>query len=28
VPKSGVIDGSQIYGDYQAAFKKRWGVGG
>jgi len=27
VPKSGVIDGSQLYGDYQAAFKKRWGVG-
>jgi len=28
VPKSGVIDGTQQYGDYQAAFKKRWGVGG
>jgi ribose transport system substrate-binding protein len=28
VPKSGVIDGSQLYGDYQAAFEKRWGVGG
>jgi ABC-type sugar transport system substrate-binding protein len=27
VPKSGVIDGSQQYGDYAAAFKKRWGVG-
>ena len=28
VPKTGVIDGSQVYGDYQAAFEKRWGVGG
>lgn len=28
VPKASVIDGSQLYGDYQAAFKKRWGVGG
>jgi ABC-type sugar transport system substrate-binding protein len=28
VPKSGVIDGSQLYGDYPAAFKQRWGVGG
>lgn len=28
VPKTGVIDGSQQYGDYQAAFKARWGVGG
>jgi ABC-type sugar transport system substrate-binding protein len=28
VPRSGVIDGSQLYGDYPAAFKKRWGVGG
>jgi ribose transport system substrate-binding protein len=28
VPKTGVIDGTQQYGDYQAAFKKRWGVGG
>jgi ABC-type sugar transport system substrate-binding protein len=28
VPKSGVIDGTQQFGDYQAAFKKRWGVGG
>jgi ABC-type sugar transport system substrate-binding protein len=28
VPKSGVIDGSQQYGDFETAFKKRWGVGG
>jgi ABC-type sugar transport system substrate-binding protein len=27
VPKTGVIDGTQLYGDYQAAFEKRWGVG-
>jgi ABC-type sugar transport system substrate-binding protein len=26
VPKTGVIDGSQQYGDFEAAFKKRWGV--
>jgi ribose transport system substrate-binding protein len=28
VPQTGVIDGSQLYGDYQAAFRKRWEVGG
>jgi ABC-type sugar transport system substrate-binding protein len=27
VPKSGVIDGTQQYGDFETAFKKRWGVG-
>jgi ABC-type sugar transport system substrate-binding protein len=27
VPKTGVIDGTQLYGDFEAAFKKRWGVG-
>jgi ABC-type sugar transport system substrate-binding protein len=26
VPKNGVIDGTQIYGDFVAAFRKRWGV--
>jgi ribose transport system substrate-binding protein len=26
VPKTGVIDGSQQYGDFETAFKKRWGV--
>jgi ABC-type sugar transport system substrate-binding protein len=27
VPKTGAIDGSQQYGDFETAFKKRWGVG-
>jgi ABC-type sugar transport system substrate-binding protein len=27
VPKTGVIDGTQQYGDFEAAFKKRWGIG-
>jgi ABC-type sugar transport system substrate-binding protein len=27
-PKTGVIDGSQLYGDFAAAFKKRWGIAG
>jgi len=28
VPKTGVIDGSQIYGNYVSAFKHRWGISG
>jgi ribose transport system substrate-binding protein len=27
VPKTGDIDGTQQYGDFETAFKKRWGVG-
>jgi ABC-type sugar transport system substrate-binding protein len=27
VPSSGVVDGTSLYGDFRAAYKKRWGVG-